>query len=243
MRSPATRGECGRCGYRATRAAVRKHLSTCTQPIQQVGPTGGRRRSEVPALLFEVVGRPKAYWLFLAVAVDAKLSEVDAFLRSTWLECCGHLSQFVVGQTRYSSEPEPDSIFSRGPRARSMHIEIGKVPLQVGARFEHHYDFGSTTMLDLSLLGQLPVPVSSRAVALLAHNDAPAFTCAACHERAAWVCLECDGPGGEGFLCEACADSHECDEGMLRPLVNSPRVGVCGYDGPGAGASSLLKET
>jgi hypothetical protein len=205
------------------------------QPLPEAKGAARRRLPDVPGLLFEVVGRPKAYWLFLAVAHDAKLSHVDALLRATWLECCEHLSQFVVGQTRYTSEPEPDPIFSRGPRARSMHIEIGKVPLQFGASFEHHYDFGSTTMLDLALVGPLPVRVPSKSAIVLAYNEPPSFACAACEAPAVSVCVECDGPDGEGFLCAACAESHECDKFFQRPIVNSPRMGICGYAGPGAG--------
>jgi hypothetical protein len=190
---------------------------------------------DVPGLLFEVVGRPKAYWLFLAVAHDAKLSDVDALLRATWLECCEHLSEFAIGATRYSSQPEPPPIFSSRPRSQSMHIEVGKVRLATGTAFEHRYDFGSTTVSDLSLVGPLPVAVPTKSVVVLAYNEAPGFACAACEAPAVSVCLECDGPGGEGFLCQACAESHDCDEYQRRPIVNSPRMGICGYDGPGAG--------
>ena len=236
MRIPATRGECGRCGYRATRAAVRKHLSVCTQPIPEAKRAARRRLPDVPGLLFEVVGRPKAYWLFLAVAHDAKLSDVDALLRTTWLECCDHLSEFAIGSTRYTSQPEPPPIFSSGPRAQSMHIQVGKVRLATA--FEHRYDFGSTTVSDLSLVGPLPVAVPGKSVVVLAYNETPGFTCAACEAPAVSLCLECDGPGGEGFLCAACAESHDCDEYQRRPIVNSPRMGICGYDGPGAGPIS-----
>jgi hypothetical protein len=31
---------------------------------------------------------------------------------------------------------------------------------------------------------------------------------------------------------EVCAGEHECGEEMLLPVVNSPRVGMCGYTGP-----------
>ena len=48
----------------------------------------------------------------------------------------------------------------------------------------------------------------------------------------AWVCTECVFDDG-GWLCETCAVKHECGEEMLLPVVNSPRVGMCGYTGPG----------
>ena len=55
-----------------------------------------------------------------------------------------------------------------------------------------------------------------------------------CAEPAVQLCAECDADEGVAFLCNACAAQHECGEEMLRPVVNSPRMGVCGYSGPGA---------
>jgi hypothetical protein len=36
------------------------------------------------------------YWLDVEAETAAALSKLDAFLRRTWLECCGHLSVFSV---------------------------------------------------------------------------------------------------------------------------------------------------
>ena len=36
---------------------------------------------------------------------------------------------------------------------------------------------------------------------------------------------------GHSELCDAHAEEHEHDD-MLMALVNSPRTGMCGYDGP-----------
>ena len=229
MRIPATRGTCARCGYRANRAGLRKHLAECAEPVPWAGGRAGRP-AVVPGLVVEVVGRPKAYWLFLGVACDAKLSDVDALLRATWLECCDHLSEFVMGSTRYASEPSPT--FSFGPRTQSMHIQIGKV-LRPGAFIEHRYDFGSTTILDLSAVGPMPIATASKSVTLLANNEAPGFRCNECDRPAVSLCLECEADG-EGFLCATCAERHGCGEEGLRPIVNSPRMGICGYSGPGA---------
>ncbi|MDV7391640.1 hypothetical protein RZS08_09820, partial [Arthrospira platensis SPKY1] len=60
------------------------------------------------------------------------------------------------------------------------------------------------------------------------------FTCQECGQPAEWLCVECiyehDAPG---LLCKAHADEHEHEAyGGLTPLVNSPRVGMCGYAGP-----------
>src|SRR5262249_16834882 len=36
------------------------------------------------------------YWLYLAVPFKATLENLDNFLRNIWLECCSHLSQFII---------------------------------------------------------------------------------------------------------------------------------------------------
>jgi len=231
MRIPTTRGTCDRCGTSGTRAVLRKHLAACSAPMPEDSRRGRRRPAAAPGLLIEVVGRPKAYWLFVGIAHDAKLNDLDAWLRAIWLECCDHLSEFVIGPTRYSSVPSPT--FSIRARAQSMHVSIGKV-LRPSVAFQHHYDFGSTTVVDLSVVGELIVPVASQAIVLLANNEAPHIPCSQCPEPAVSLCPECDADGGACFLCETCSSRHRCGEEMLRPVVNSPRMGVCGYRGPGA---------
>ena len=36
---------------------------------------------------------------------------------------------------------------------------------------------------------------------------------------------------GAGLLCSHCAKKHECGEDVQLPVVNSPRMGMCGYTG------------
>ena len=231
MRMTTTRGTCKRCGTSGTRGVLRRHLAECSAPMPEDSRRGRRRPAAAPGLLIEVVGRPKAYWLFLGVAHDAKLSDLDEWLRAIWLECCDHLSEFVIGPTRYSSDPSPT--FSLRARSQSTHIGVGNV-LRPGVAFEHHYDFGSTTIVDLSVVGELIVPLASQAIVLLANNEAPDIPCSQCHEPAVWLCPECEVDGEACCLCRNCSSRHPCGEDVLRSVVNSPRMGVCGYNGPGA---------
>lgn len=39
-----------------------------------------------------------------------------------------------------------------------------------------------------------------------------------------------EGPAN-AFLCEECIEDHDCDEEMFLDVCNSPRMGVCGYNG------------
>jgi hypothetical protein len=166
----------------------------------------------------------KAYWLHLAVAGEAPLAKVDAFLRQIWLECCGHMSAFTIDGRRYACEAMKD-LGESGMGARLSRI------LRPGTVFSYEYDYGSTTELNLKVLGIRERGTHRGAVELLARNDAPLVPCDRCSSQlATMVCTECECKG-RGWLCESCADEHECGTEMCLPVVNSPRVGVCAYSG------------
>jgi len=66
-------------------------------------------------------------------------------------------------------------------------------------------------------------------VRILTRNELPDMRCN-CGEKAEWVCSICLYDGNAWF-CDKCAREHECGEDMLLPVVNSPRCGVCAYEG------------
>jgi hypothetical protein len=61
----------------------------------------------------------------------------------------------------------------------------------------------------------------------LARNNPYIFECDDCGKNASGMCLEC-----EGFVCDECFERHGYGEEMVLDVVNSPRMGVCGYGGP-----------
>jgi hypothetical protein len=143
----------------------------------------------------------------------------DAFLRDIWLECCGHLSQFTVGMRRFVSHPTDDE---------EMSTKIGAV-LTPDTKALHEYDFGTTTELAIRVVGAREAPVEE-SVRLLARNMLPDCRCHVCQQEATQVCTECMRDA-DPLLCENCAANHEHDEEMFLPVVNSPRIGMCGYTG------------
>jgi len=165
------------------------------------------------------------YWMHLEAPVDATLADLDDFLRDAWLECCGHLSAFTIGGISYASSVDPDW----GMDDRSMDVKLGRV-LAAGNEFRHEYDFGSTTYLTLKALSERKGPIRGRDIEILAQNEPPLIPCDQCGQEATQVCTECSWSGG-GWLCNQCSEAHDCGEEMLLPVVNSPRVGVCGYTG------------
>jgi hypothetical protein len=113
---------------------------------------------------------------------------------------------------------------------RLMDVQVGK-RLSPGVKVEYEYDFGTTTTLSIRVLGERPGSLTRSKLRLLARNEPLDIRCARCGKPATKICTECDC-SSDGALCKTCAAKHECGEGMLLPVLNTPRTGVCGYTGP-----------
>jgi hypothetical protein len=224
--SITTKGRCRLCGREYSKAGMTRHLQTCGATDEAA--TGGKGRKIRPSRLLHlaVSGRyDPMYWMHLEAPADATLADLDDFLRVTWLECCGHLSAFTLGGVSHASSVDPEW----GMDDQSMDVKLGRV-LHVGDTFQHEYDFGSTTYLTLKTVGERTGPTRGKGIEILAQNEPPPIPCNKCGQLATHICSECSW-SGEGWLCDQCGETHECGEDMLLPVVNSPRVGVCGYTG------------
>jgi hypothetical protein len=181
----------------------------------------------------------RAHWLYVEARADAKLEALDRFLRDIWLECCGHLSVFRAGDTEYYSAGYEIGAFAlpgwMGSRARPierrMHVRLGEALACASAPLQYEYDFGSTTMLAIQVVGERRGRIGRQGVRLLARNAPPEVACAECGQPAALIGAFCDDD--RGFVCEAHRASHACsqDHEAFLPVVNSPRMGVCAYAG------------
>jgi hypothetical protein len=160
------------------------------------------------------------FWIDLEVRGSATLKDIDAYLRGIWLECCGHLSQFSVGGwsgREIAKQRRVDAVF-RGD------IEL-----------THIYDFGTSSETRIKAMGQRSgVPISARPMALMARNLMPETICIECDQPATHLCMEClIEEETQGTLCEKHAQNHPHEDyGEPIALVNSPRLGMCGYYGP-----------
>jgi hypothetical protein len=221
MRAKPTKGLCSFCGQALAKNAASRHIASCPQFLQAVVKAEtSKRKSET---LFHVRVQAEdqiEYWLDLEIRGSARLKDLDHYLREIWLECCGHMSQFSYG--------------GFGGEEISMGRTIQQA-LQAGATLTHIYDFGTTSVTLIKPLGQREgKPLTAHPITLLVRNVAPAFTCQECEQPAAWLCMECIYEDeAEGTLCDHhLADHPHDDYGAPVPLVNSPRMGMCGYDGP-----------
>ncbi len=202
-------GICQGCSMRVGKAAMTAHLRKCLPG----GATGVR--SKALLIRAHASGAPM-FWLDCTVTPKAKLKDLDRLLRRTWLECCGHLSEF----------------YGAGRRKVSMSMTIGQALGLARNSLNYEYDFGSTTALVITLSGAVEA-AAGKPIRVVARNEPPTWRCEVCDQPATRICAECVYQG-RGFCCPAHATTHACGDEMLLPVVNSPRMGVCGYTGEGS---------
>ncbi|MBS4030663.1 MAG: hypothetical protein KGZ63_04480 [Clostridiales bacterium] len=215
-----SKGMCRFCGKEYTKSGMVKHISSCKYRQAWLEQKGNEKQSGYFSI---AVGGTycKEYWLLLEVREDATLADVDEFLREIWLECCGHLSAFLIDGVYYDVEP----MESWGRLRKTMNCRLRSV-LDVGMRFAHEYDFGSTTELTLTVFDYRVGDRHKDKIVIIARNNPIRVLCDECGKRPAAVVCIADGE----VLCEHCMEEHECGD-MLASLTNSPRSGVCGYEG------------
>ncbi|HPZ08564.1 MAG TPA: hypothetical protein PL110_10660 [Candidatus Eremiobacteraeota bacterium] len=211
MTPRVTKGKCTYCNKIFSKSGMWKHLETCKERKKILEKKKGEKCFHI------LVDCGKIYWLHIGIPVTAKLKDLDNFLRDIWLECCGHLSAFRLGKNSYVSYPDDYTGY------KDMEIKLSDL-LTPGMVFTHEYDFGSTTELKLKVLSEYKGEVKGKSVKVMARNDPPEMICYQCDKKiAAVICSSC------GPICEGCSKEHAC--GILLPVVNSPRTGICGYGG------------
>lgn len=227
-----TKGACLYCGGSYAARSVGAHLKKCAERSSAVSKANRGRRK--PRQLYHVrVHSPDAgHWLHLEVQGNATLADLDHYLRAIWLECCGHLSGFKTKRSFYTQAFEDEEQLEG---EESIDVAVDAV-FEPGLRMGYEYDFGSTTALVVDVVAQREGrPTTAKPVALMARNGYQPPKCANCGADASWVCVLSDSDGYESnlFVCEAHRAEHE-DEADYppMPLFNSPRTGVCAYDGP-----------
>lgn len=208
-------GACRLCNRTLSGRGMTKHLQSCMREKLQSKQGDGR--------VFLIKASAGPFWVYFEVNGSSMLRDIDSFLRDLWLECCGHMSAFTIDSVRYYSHGR-----LMGPGYKGMNISLKQV-LRPGIKFRHEYDFGTTTELDLQCISERQGMVRKK-VEILARNEMPEFLCDECGKPAKEICTQCVWEG-TGLLCESCVEDHGCGEEMLLPVVNSPRMGECGYTG------------
>lgn len=226
-----TKGKCVFCGKSYAKAGMTRHLQACKARQEQYAEQAKNAKAKVGKLYHIQVADPFSalYWLHIEIPASSALNVLDSYLRAIWLECCGHLSHFIVNGQHYSVSPMAEY------GDKSMKFSLEKV-LKPGMSFQHEYDFGTTTELMLKVIDEREGVIPPKTnIIVMSRNDSPEIMCEGCHKKpATLVCGQCIYYE-EAWYCDDCAPNHACGEEMMLPVVNSPRVGMCGYTGNAEG--------
>ncbi|MGZ8216863.1 hypothetical protein [Methylomagnum sp.] len=220
-RAKQTKGICAYCKKDVGKAAASRHFASCPacQAAVAYAEQSKRKSETLYHLRVQASGQP-AYWLDLEMRGTAKLSDLDDYLRAIWLECCGHMSQFSKDG------------WGGGEIAKSRSMENA---LGGGEELTHIYDFGASSETLIKSVGSRQgKPLTKHPITLLMRNEVPVFECMECQQPATWFCSECVYEHEEsGLLCDQHVEGHPHENyGEPVALVNSPRMGMCGYEGP-----------
>ena len=221
-RQKQTKGLCSFCEQEIGKGTVARHLEKCA-PYQ-----AALEKAETGVAVTQTIYHLRVadaydnhFWLDLEMNGEASLKKLDSYLRAIWLECCGHLSEFSTGGwggTKSGMARKADDVWAKTDE------------------LTHIYDFGTSSETKVKVVSQRSgKPLSKYPIALLVRNVMPATTCRECEQPATHLCMGCFIEDDEsGLLCEAHLeeDPHGDDYGEPIEVVNSPRLGMCGYDGP-----------
>lgn len=205
-------GKCLYCQQTVAKNSISRHLESHLGKLEQEsGKSAWHLRVEAGA-----------YFLQLLVDGDATLKKLDDFLRKIWLECCGHMSGFTIGGT-WSSQK-----IGMSRKAQDVFYE--------GMKLNYVYDFGTSTELDIKVIRAHALPVKG-GIQLLSRNEPLEIFCHLCKKQpATQICTVHWHEGSDCMFCGDCVEKHEavCEDAAdysLMPIVNSPRMGECGYEG------------
>ena len=215
-----TRGACTFCGREMTGNGMTKHLSACPKRKDALDDHDKKTGKKENVYHLKVQDAwLNDFWLHLEIRSSATLGDLDSYLRTIWLECCGHLSQFSTGGSH------GDEI--------AMNRKVSDL-FHPGLELTHIYDFGdsSETLIKVITVRE-GKPMTEHPIYLMARNELPEVENCACGKPGAWLCVDCTDDEDEvALLCEQHAKDNEHEEHTLMPIINSPRTGRCGYAGP-----------
>ena len=220
-----TKGKCVFCGRAMTSGGLVRHLRTCDRRQEAIRDANKNNKDGQNQMLYHLQIKntwSSDFWLHLEINGTAVLAELDGYLRPIWLERCGHLSQFTLGRERWGTEI-------------SMARKVEQV-LEPEMELTHIYDFGSSTETIIKTVDvREGKPLDKHPIYLMARNDMPETECDQCGKPARWLRENYTGDSGEWLLalCNKHVDEYS-DDDYSEPfeMVNSPRLGVCGYMGP-----------
>ena len=174
----------------------------------------------------------KMYSMFAIFGTKCKFSHIDNFLKNKWCTCCEHIATLDV----FEKGDEPQN-----HKSVKFNTRISKY--EYANQFCYSYDLGSTTTIYFRILKKLDGvepnynlnpnynsntnPNSNTNIELIYQNEPFVLKCKnlkTCKSKEAIYIYFGD------LLCNECKLNIK-DSKYLQNIVNSPRTGVCVYNG------------
>jgi len=133
---------------------------------------------------------------------------------------------FAEAEERLAVWAQFKSVF---PQARDIRRTTLSTMLKMADEWKYEYDYGTTTHLHLKVMAHYhgPKPPADAPIRILSRNYKPVIPCAECGQPADYWEMD------EGWPRPLCKRHiEESGSEYYLPIVNSPRTGLCGYDGP-----------
>lgn len=240
-------GKCLFCGKTFKSGGINRHLQTHFKKLVQGKENGLSFLLKIEPNIRYWPG--SGYFLYVWVDGKTKMETIDGFLRDIWLECCGHLSAFrnpnrrSIGMWDFF---EAEELLEKGritEYENLMEDATGEVPMSRKAqdvfykdlKLEYEYDFGSSTNLTVTTSAEVKCK-AEKPIVLLSRNEPLEVYCQTCGKEPAVELCSIEDWEADYLFCSKCAKKHAktCDDFAdyaAMPVVNSPRMGVCGYVG------------
>ena len=206
------KAKCYYCNKELTERTIKRHMKNCSEMkkrVEEQNSTDKKQRNQfIIAIKSKYEGND--YCIYLSIDGTLGLVHIDQFIRDIWVECCGHLSGFRIRGKFYQDH--------------SMNTRLNDI-LDIDEKFEYEYDFGSTTYLNLEVVDIIQVSSSFSQIEIIARNHDIKHECETCGKEAKFFNYENDK-----WECGNCIDENN---DMISEIeyCNSPRDGICGYEG------------
>lgn len=218
-------GKCYYCNKDLTERTIKRHIKSCKDIKKVISDEIDLKKDIRNQFIISLKDKydKNTYCIYLSIDENLQLQHLDKFIRDVWVECCGHLSAFNINNIKYNDNSND---------LYQMNVKLKDV-LHVGDKFEYQYDFGSTTYIILEVVEKIEVSKNHSQIEIIARNNENHYECNKCGEKAQYYQY-----GTGYYLCEKCAEKLDDDEfekygieELYGDYFNSPRDGVCGYEG------------
>lgn len=224
------KGKCYFCGREVTSGGGANHIKNCKNRLGIIEENKKIEGRYVEKMILLIKDKYiKDFWMYISIEKNAKLKDLDKFIRDVWVECCGHLSCFKIKDKIYGENRIADDIWNDYNGDLNMRI---KNLVQIKNIFEYEYDFGSTTYITIKVIDEFSDIKTKNNIEILARNNEPIVKCNDCGEKAKYE-FEDGYEGISKCLCDECIKNYDQSEDNYIEEIecaNSPRFGICDYE-------------